>query len=225
MATSLRGGCPRVVLMTRNQNLAAVALLIAVAAATVIWLQLRPGPGPVVSAPGTTNVPAAKPAEPGQGAAPLAKPRVRRMADPSGRPALLRQIREVQATRSARSAPGSSSQTATPPPELPPASIDKDYIRASVRELIPLLVECYEQGLARDPKLGGSIIVDFTIEGEPGVGGVVGESAIDAAGSTLTDPAVRECVQETMFAIEIEPPAGGGVVTVRYPFEFRSDPE
>ena len=179
---------------------------------------------PPAAAPAT--VPVAKPAEPGQGSAPAARPRVRRMEDPSGRAALLRQIRDVHAKRATRTAPATSSGATTVPPALPPApTIEKEFIRASVRELIPLLVECYEQGLARDPKLAGSIIVDFTIEGEPGVGGVVGESAIDAAGSTLTDPAVRECVQETMFAIEIEPPADGGVVTVRYPFEFRSDPE
>lgn len=212
--------------MTRNQNLTAVGILIAVAAATVIWLQLRTSPDAAAPVAEPATSPAARPAESGQGSAPAARPRVRRMVDPSGRGELLRQIRDVHAKRAPRTAPGSSSGTATAPPALPPApTIEKEFIRASVRELIPLLVECYEQGLAREPKLAGSIIVDFTIEGEPGVGGVVGESAIDAAGSTLTDAAVRECVQETMFAIEIEPPAGGGVVKVRYPFEFRSDPE
>jgi len=212
--------------MTRNQNLTAVGILIVVAAATVIWLQLRTSPNAVAPPAVPATSPAARPAEPGQGSAPTARPRVRRMVDPSGRAELLRQIRDVHAKRAPRTAPASSSGTATAPPELPPApTIEKEFIRASVRELIPLLVECYEQGLSRDSTLAGSIIVDFTIEGEPGVGGVVGESAIDAAGSTLTDAAVRECVQETMFAIEIEPPAGGGVVKVRYPFEFRSDPE
>ncbi len=210
-------------LVTRNQNLAAVGVLIAVAAATVIWLQLRSHPdAPAVSVTAPTAasgelVPRTTPV------APVAKPRVRRLDNPAERGELLRQIRKVHATRSA---PVFSSTTTLETPALPPPeAIEKEYIRSSVRELIPLLVECYEEGLARDPKLGGSLVVDFTIEGEPGVGGVVGESAIDAAGSTLTDPAVSECVQETMFAIEIEPPAGGGVVQVRYPFEFRSAPE
>jgi hypothetical protein len=207
--------------MTRNQNLAAVGLLIAIAAATALWLQLRPSPDRPATAPATVPTAAAPVTAPLETAA---KPRVRRMTDPAGRGELLRQIREVHARRTSLAF---SSTSPTPTPELPavgsidkePVPIDKEYIRTSVRELIPLLVECYEQGLARDPKLAGSIIVDFTIEGEPGVGGVVGESAIDAAGSTLTDPAFRECVQE------IEPPADGGVVKVRYPFEFRSDPE
>ncbi|MBA3541455.1 MAG: hypothetical protein H0T79_17720, partial [Deltaproteobacteria bacterium] len=55
-------------------------------------------------------------------------------------------------------------------------------------------------------------------------GGVVGESAIDATQSDLADPAVRECIQETMFAIEIDPPTSGGIVKVSYPFAFATNP-
>jgi len=209
--------------MSRNQNLAAVGLLIAVAAATAIWLGLR---GSERARPAAaTGSPSAPPAAvsgaptPGSGSP---RSRVRRLEDPAARAEILRQVRAVHARRGA---PAAARWGTTPAPALPPATIEKEYIRASVRELIPLIVECYEQGLARDPTLGGSIIVDFTIEGEPGVGGVVGESAIDAQASTLSDPEVRECVQETMFGIEIEPPAGGGVVTVRYPFEFHAAPD
>jgi hypothetical protein len=89
-----------------------------------------------------------------------------------------------------------------------------------VKAIIPQLLECYEDGLARNPKIGGTIVVDFTIEGEPEVGGVVGQSAIDPEKSTLIDPAVRECIQETMYALEIDPPESGGVVRVHYPFAF-----
>jgi len=104
--------------------------------------------------------------------------------------------------------------------------MDKQYIRAAVREIIPLLGDCYLEGMLRNPKLAGKVVVDFTIEGEPDVGGVVGESAIDAKESDLADPAVRECIQETIYALEIDPPASGGVVRVHYPFEFRpGEPE
>lgn len=86
---------------------------------------------------------------------------------------------------------------------MPESTIDKAYIRRSVRELLPLLQDCYDQGLQRDPKLAGTVVVDFTIEGEPGVGGVIGHSAIDDAASSLSDVATRECIQETMYALEI----------------------
>jgi len=62
--------------------------------------------------------------------------------------------------------------------------------------------------------------VNFTIEGEPGVGGVVGDSEIDPDKSTLADPQMRECVQETMYGLEIDPPRDGGTVRVTYPFMF-----
>jgi len=139
------------------------------------------------------------------------------------RPALLASIRLAQHRRLI-SAPATSPTTATPRPSLlaPDADgdFDKDYIRSCVRELIPLLVECYEDGLLRDKKIEGTVMVEFTIEGEPGVGGVVGESKIDEKESTLTDPQVRECIQQTMYALEIDPPVNGGKVLVRYPFTF-----
>jgi hypothetical protein len=103
---------------------------------------------------------------------------------------------------------------------LPDGSLDKEYIHAAVQGLIPLLTECYSQGVERDPKLAGSIVVEFTIEGEASVGGVVGDSTIDAKASTLTDASVRECIAQTMYALEIDPPPNGGTVKVRYPFAF-----
>ncbi len=208
--------------MSRNQNLVAIGLLLALAAATMIWLQMRGGEDPT-DAPigsGSAGTGSASAAVAGSGSA-VAKPRVRRLADKGGRDELLRQIREVKAKRTA-AANRSSSGNPTAAPTLPTEpTLEKQYIRASVRELIPLLAECYEEGLGRNATLAGSIVVNFTIEGEPDVGGVIGESTIDTEASTLPDPAVRECIQETMYAIEIEPPAGGGVVKVRYPFEFR----
>jgi len=209
--------------MSRNQNLAAVGLLLALGAATTIWLVMRGGDEPAARTAPTAGSGSAATASAGSGSAAgsAAKPRVRRLADPAGREELLRQIRALRARRAAP-ATASSTGSATPSPALPDDLVmKKEYIRASVRDLIPLLVECYEEGLERDPKLAGSVVVRFTIEGEPAVGGVIGESSINAEESTLPDPAVRECIQETMFAIEIEPPADGETVTVNYPFVFR----
>jgi RNA polymerase sigma factor (sigma-70 family) len=146
-------------------------------------------------------------------------PRVRRLTDATRRTAMLDAIRRQHAQRTSASGHAASAG-ATPAPALPAADMDKEYIRAAVRAIIPLLSECYEEGLARDPTLAGKVVVEFTIEGEPKVGGIVGESAIDPEESDLADPVVRECIQETMHALEIDPPAEGGVVKVRYPFAF-----
>ncbi len=147
---------------------------------------------------------------------------VQRLADPTQRTAMLEAIRQ-QRTRRTGGTPSPSSSGSTPPPALPAADLDKEYIKASVRELLPLLSECYEQALERDPKLGGEVVIKFTIEGEPGVGGVIGESKVDAEHSTLHDPAMSECLEQTMYAIQIDPPAGGGIVDVTYPFAFSND--
>ena len=147
-----------------------------------------------------------------------------RRIDPATRAARLEAIRRARAAASAAHGdrrPGAKE----PPPQLATADgdLDKEYIREAVQGLIPLLGECYQEGLERDPALAGRVVVGFTIEGEPEVGGVVGESAIGK--TTLDDPAVLECIQETMYALEIEPPASGGIVHVTYPFEFAPGPD
>jgi len=148
------------------------------------------------------------------------RPHVERLPDQSARATLLASIREAQTRKAAASSGPSGSTGSPPPPALPGVDMDKEYIRGAVREIIPLLTDCYEQGLERDPKLAGNVVVEFTIEGEPGVGGVIGTSAIDPKESSLGDANVRECIQETMYAIRIDPPASGGTVMVRYPFAF-----
>jgi RNA polymerase sigma factor (sigma-70 family) len=204
-----------------------VAIAVAAVGGGVAWYQVR--------ARASTDVPptAAAAVVPLAAAPPAAtapRPRVRRLAA-GERPALLQRISAARQAAQARApsrvfdyAPDDPRRaTATRPagaPALPPGDLDKDYIRASVRELLPMIRECYEEGLARAPGLEGTITVHFTIDGEPEVGGVIGESSIVEENTTLADAQVLECVQETMYGIEIEPPQGGGVVEVTYPFLF-----
>jgi len=100
--------------------------------------------------------------------------------------------------------------------------LDKEYIRASIKEIVPLLRECYESALAERPGLSGKVEVEFLIAGEPEAGGMVETSAIMET-STLTDPGMQECVRETMYALELPAPPRGGTVMVRYPFVFSDD--
>lgn len=155
---------------------------------------------------------------------PARRSRVRRLADPRQRERILEAIRQARRHRSevaaGRRAPDRRDEAAEDSEEPSP---DPEYIRESVRDILPLLVECYENALERSPELAGKVVVDFTIEGEPDVGGVIGASEI-AEGTTIEDDELRECISETMYAIEIDPPTGGGSIRVTYPFEFRSAP-
>jgi len=205
---------------THKLGLVLVALVVAAGAT---WLVTRARDGHTsVAAPATPQARSAATQDPSP-----EPPRsnVRRLQSPAERTALVEQIRAARKARAAAPphAPPAQPTAATPAPALPESTIDKAYIRRSVRALLPLLQDCYEQGLQRDPTLGGTVVVDFTIEGEPVVGGVIGHSAIDAAASSLSDVTTRECIQETMYALEIDPPADGGVVTVKYPFAFSYD--
>ena len=121
------------------------------------------------------------------------------------------------ATAAARS-PGSAS--ATPDSETARV-LDKDTIKAAMREILPLVKECYGLAKGRDGAApSGKLVVTFRIEGEADVGGVTSESAIDEARSTIAAPELRECVQESIHALQLPPPKHGGVVKVTYPFVF-----
>jgi TonB family protein len=91
-------------------------------------------------------------------------------------------------------------------------SLDKDIIRRIVRAHINEVRYCYNQGLARDPALGGKVSIRFTV----GPGGDV--SAATIASSTLADEAVAECIAKAVKRWTFPKPAGGGAVVVTYPF-------
>src|SRR5690606_27381200 len=85
--------------------------------------------------------------------------------------------------------------------------------------------ECYTMALEDTPGLAGRVMTEFVISGEPEVGGLVEESTISDDGTTIAHPGMRECMRETLYSIEFEPPPDGGRVMVRYPFEVRPDVE
>ena len=131
--------------------------------------------------------------------------------------------REIELARRRRQNPTGS--TADARRDAPPGVLEKEYIRARIREIVPLVKECYEEALGRDPDLAGKIVVVFRIAGEPGVGGVVESSEFIESDSTITDADMVECVLESMYAAEFVAPAGGGVVYVTYPFLFQVAPD
>jgi hypothetical protein len=91
---------------------------------------------------------------------------------------------------------------------LPPAVIQR-----IVRKSFGRIRLCYEQGLARDPKLVGRVTIRFVIDEHGAVA-----SAADA-GSTLPDPKVVSCVVGVFGGMSFPAPQGGSV-TVKYPIDF-----
>ncbi len=164
---------------------------------------------------------------------------VRRMHDQARRASLLEQIRK--ATELRRSA-GSTSRATTSAGSSPAAGeeIDPAYVKDALVEIVPLLEECFKQGLERNPKLRAcsqrerspddpdfdlncQVTMSMTIEGEPGVGGLVTNTSIDGA-DKVGEPDAVECIQETIYSLEIGPPPKGGAVEARFEIKIGLDP-
>ena len=148
---------------------------------------------------------------------------VRRIS-PAARAELLAKIRDARSRRPAPPASSTAPPSSTTTPAVAPGQTMDQYVLAAVQEIMPLLKECYLEGLERVPSMAGKIVLDFEIEGEPGIGGLVGESTI-ASESTITDAAVRECFRETISAIEIDPPDLGVTHQMRTAIELSPDGE
>lgn len=214
-------------LMTTKQLVVGLSALVLASGAAFVALRDRgsvhPGRGLALPSRGATSgsslpSPAPPPAPPTT---------ARKKLDPAARAQLANAIRTAR-TRRLASLPHPTPQAHTSSAPVSGASLtgsddvdqDRAVIRASMQEILPLVRECYESALERTPTLAGTLVVKFTIEGEPEVGGLIGDSTIDPETSTLLDADTHECVRESMYALELPAPTAGGVVNVTYPFTF-----
>jgi TonB family protein len=75
---------------------------------------------------------------------------------------------------------------------------------------------CYERQLQHLQGLGGRVVLRWIV-------GATGEvTQVQVLESSLDNAAVEQCLVERIKAWRFPPPAGGGVVEVRYPFVFRA---
>ncbi len=94
-------------------------------------------------------------------------------------------------------------------------ALDREVIRQTVESHEWQVQSCYEQGLMVDgPHLRGSLTAKFTI----GPDGWVTSSMIEQ--STLGSYTVESCIESSVWGWTFPPPAGGGMVVVKYPFTF-----
>jgi hypothetical protein len=209
------------------------AAVVAVAAVVVLLVLLRgersevPAPAPGL-ATGDDRRDAADGPERDEAVAPRERAAddnlVRRLPDRAARDRLMTAIELARAARLAGKRPATlpGGGAAGGGAAGGGAVLDKESIREAMGEIRPLLIECYQMALERDPDLGGTLRAEFTIVGEEEVGGLVGELALDADDGMARDPELMTCLHETIMSLELPPPPGGGEITVRYPFVFRN---
>ncbi len=164
--------------------------------------------------------------------------------DRTQRDALAAAIASVRATRAATGTGGGPAPGGPPAPgggqvDLTPGQLSKEEIRTSVREVVPLLVDCYTLMLDKHPRLGGKVIARLVVDAEPDLGTIVtmeDDSEVSMKGAAAdTDPAAlqtdlgdfRQCLGATLESLVL-PPLGdkdGGRVEITYPFVFAPSEE
>ncbi len=87
--------------------------------------------------------------------------------------------------------------------------LDQSVIRRFLRRQLPRIQRCYEKRVAVDPKLAGTVVVDFEIDRAGRV------TSVDAEG---VDPAVSNCVAKQVQAIRFPKPRDNGTAKARYSF-------
>ena len=101
--------------------------------------------------------------------------------------------------------------------------VDPEYLKDTVRrEFIPLGRSCYAAALEKNPKLRGRVALSFDILGDRKVGGVVDDMKLDDS-TTIDDPEMLTCLQESMMSVSFAAPPQDGTLSIVYPFTFESD--
>ncbi len=93
-------------------------------------------------------------------------------------------------------------------------SLDKEIIRRTVRRHLNEVRFCYEKALAAHPSIAGRVVVQFTIAPT----GRVLVALLQR--TTLGVASVESCMVEAVGRWEFPQPAGGGLVSVSYPFQL-----
>ena len=116
---------------------------------------------------------------------------------------------EAVTVRTARTATRVTETTATVK-----GALDKDIVRRVVRAHLGEVRSCYNDGLARDPTLTGTVAIQFTIGPEGSVPVAV------VARDNLGMRDVGTCIARAVKRWRFPKPQGGGNVVVTYPFRL-----
>jgi hypothetical protein len=78
--------------------------------------------------------------------------------------------------------------------------------------LSSLFGQCYDLGRAEDPAFAGTIVVRFTLVAEPNVGGLLEDVGIVDKDTSITQQTFRDCINQQLYALELDPPPDGMTV-------------
>jgi len=93
--------------------------------------------------------------------------------------------------------------------------LDRAVIQATIAKYLSQVRACYEQGLAQQPGINGTVTMNF----EVGPSGNLNFSRV--AKSTMGHAGVEGCIAQRMMSWKFPKPLGGVAVKVNYPFLLR----
>jgi hypothetical protein len=203
--------------MSRRARWIAVVVVLALVLG-LVYDRMRSAPAPLPDHPGSAQrVVVVTPRPSGGSDAPFARPQT-----PEQRKALLAAIRTAHAKRLAGSgsaaattpSPRGSAATSGRAPGQPLDIVDNTgdpspWQKRALATLNDVLGQCLDIAQSEQPGLEGNLTVRFTISAEPEVGGLVEDVGLDEEHSSIQQPSLRECVQQSLYALEIDPPDSG----------------
>ena len=114
--------------------------------------------------------------------------------------------------------PGVASRDSEEEPDGAMGTLAREQVRAGIEAFRPVVRRCYEETLVEFPEAAGRIELEFTIEAADEQGRVsmseIGE------GTDLFEDQLHDCILYHVSEVVFDAPGGGGVVKVRYPFQF-----
>ncbi|MBR4532024.1 TonB family protein [bacterium] len=96
-------------------------------------------------------------------------------------------------------------------------ALNRCTIDSYVRKSVGKIGQCYENGLAKDKKLAGGVVINFIISASGDV------SSAKVQRTTMGNAEVENCVAGVIKKIKFPAPRGGGIVIVNYPFVFKPE--
>lgn len=146
---------------------------------------------------------------------------VTKLATPEDRKRMAERIAAAQSARAAVHAPARPQLPAEAVAEGEGATpISKTEIRDAMREVIPLLTECYDAAIPTLPDGELELVAEMTLTGDPDVGTLIDAKELaDKQGRKL--PAkFDDCLRTTFQSLALPPLKEGDTLSVHYPFMF-----
>ncbi len=211
-----------IVRVSTTMNRVAVIVGLAAIAGAVWYLRRTPGSNVSDAAP-------ARPVAADDRATPRHEPPITKVTKvaPGERKQLADRIANAQATRSK---PVAGPVHAPAAPSLPAEAVDASQaetlrveIKSAMREVIPLLAECYEAEIPSLAEPSTKIVAELTLTGDPDIGTVVdAKQLFDDTGKPLSTK-FDDCLRTTFQSLALPPLAEGDHFEVHYPFLFSKE--